>query len=81
MSTNLIKEKMQYCEIQIKMDSLVLKTTHICPHCGFTVTSNDGISMFFGWRKCFLVTMEPSYVLIPQSWCIRCRSKEARRYE
>jgi len=54
---------------------------HTCPHCGISASSKDQITIVFGWRKIFRATKEPSYNLIPQSWCIRCRSKEARQYE
>jgi len=63
------------------MNYLLLEAVHRCPHCGINVSSTEQISMVFGWRKSFRTTREPSYKLIPQSWCIRCRSKEARRYE
>ena len=63
------------------MNYLLLEITHRCPHCGLNVTSNEEISILFGWRKLFRSTKDPLYVMIPQSWCIQCRSKEARRYE
>lgn len=59
----------------------LLDVIHSCPHCGLRVSNSEAISMFFGWRKTFKMTIEPGYKLIPQSWCIKCRSKEARRYE
>ncbi len=54
---------------------------HVCPKCGFQVSDKIGLAMFFGWRKSFRTTIVPHYIQIPQSWCIRCRSKEATRYE
>jgi len=62
------------------MIQLLMEQTHTCPHCSISVTGKDEISIFFGWRKSFRYTKEPSYRMIPQSWCVKCRS-QVIRYE
>lgn len=81
-----IQELMRLLEPKNKMEDLEMAEStpiviHACPKCGFQVSDKIGISMFFGWRKSFRTTMNQSYKKIPQSWCVRCRSKEATRYE
>jgi len=63
------------------MNYLTIESVHVCPHCGISASNSEQIAIIFGWRKSFRITKEPSYKVIPQSWCTRCRSKEARRYE